>query len=493
MTEKFSKTSSNRHNRGVWLHASSVLRSSDDLKTSIKTLMTTQTSSWRALGAAVFFSAATLASAQDSGPLIDTLVRKGILTDQEAEDLRIDLLRDFGASSPGKLDVAPAVTKLRISGDARIRYQYDNEQTNGVPAELDRNRYRYRFRLGLTANLGPKWSTGVRFESAAGATSTNSDLARGTDNFSKTDDAVFLGQVFVQYNDLHVLGAEQLDVRVGKFAHKFFNPGVNGFWIDSDINFEGLAEELVYEDIAGGTDLALRAGQFFLNSNSGPITTTNQSNTPSTLFVTQIDVSNVSAGTGTGWRVAPTLVAFAAPADHDKSLSSVASQANDNAIYTDLATVLVPAEYSFLLKNGVPLAFYGSYGVNLQGEDRADRLYGAAPASKFDQLFNAGVRFGANKLAGDYQLVAEYRYVEAGAYTSILLDSDFNGGYLGGKGPIFSAIYSFTDAVTATVTYFSSVNIDPNQPAGTGSSSTRGNGLGFGQAQVLQIDLSAKF
>ena len=448
--------------------------------------MITQTLSRLAFGAALLAGAASYLQAQDSGPLIDALVRKGILTDQEAEEIRADLLRDFGTSSPGKLDISSSVTKLRIAGDARVRYQYDNEQPNGNGGDnLDRSRYRYRFRLGFTASLGPKWTTGVRFESNAGATSTNNDLGSGTDNFSKATDGVNVGQVFLQYNDIGVLGSDALDLRVGKFAHKFFNPGVNGFWIDSDINFEGLAEELVYEDLLGKTDFALRAGQFILNANS---TAGSDVNSPSTLFITQAELGQVSAANGSGWRVAPTFVAFAAPSEHDAGFATPATQANDSAIYTDLATVLVPAEYVLALKNGKPLAFYGTYGINLQGDDRSDRLYAAEDPSSYDQMFNLGVRYGATKLAGDYQLTAEYRYVETGAYTSLLLDSDFNAGRLGAKGPIVSASYNFTDAVTGTITYFNAFNIDPDQPTNTGT-----NGLGFGKAQVLQIDLSAKF
>ena len=450
-------------------------------------MTTRSTVSRLALGAALVAGATSLAQAQDSGPLVDALVRKGILTDQEAEEIRADLLRDFGTSSAGKVEVSSPVTKLKIAGDARVRYQYDNEQPNpaGAANNMDRSRYRYRLRLGMTANLGPKWSAGVRFESAPGATSTNNDFGSGSDNFSKASDSVYFGQVFIQYNDAGFLGADGVDVRLGKFGHKFFNPGVNGFWIDSDINFEGAAEELAYDDLFGPADLALRAGQFILNANS---TAGSKVNNPSTLFITQAELSNVSAATKTGWRVAPTLVAYAAPSDHDAGFATPAAQANDTAIYTDLATVLVPAEYSILLKNGQPLAFYGTYGVNLQGDDRSDRLYGAADPSSYDQLFNAGVRYGAGKLAGEYVLTAEYRYVESGAYSSVLLDSDFNAGRLGGAGPIISGSYNFTEAVTATITYFNSFNIDGNQPTGSAT-----NGLGFGKAQVLQIDLSAKF
>ena len=64
------------------------------------------------------------ALAQDSGPLIDILVKKGIVTDQEAEDLRADLVRDFATNTAaGKLNLGSGLTELRLSGDLRARYE----------------------------------------------------------------------------------------------------------------------------------------------------------------------------------------------------------------------------------------------------------------------------------------------------------------------------------------------------------------------------------
>ena len=149
------------------------------IKNSLKTL---------ALLGSLVIGAGTIACAQDSGPLIDALVKKGILNDQEAEDIRTDLARDFAVnSSAGKLELSSSLTKLKISGDARVRYQYDNEIPNspGLANNRDQNRYRYRIRFGAVADLGANWSAGFRMETASGATSTNADLGGGTDNFCR--------------------------------------------------------------------------------------------------------------------------------------------------------------------------------------------------------------------------------------------------------------------------------------------------------------------
>jgi hypothetical protein len=462
------------------------------------------TNKWLALLGSLALGVSSVAFAQDSGPLIDALVKKGILTDQEGEDLRVDLQKDFGTTSPGKLDIASSVTKLKIAGDVRVRYQYDNEQPNTGAApstanDRDRNRYRYRVRLAFVADLGPKWSAGLRFETASSATSTNADLGAGTDNFDKVGDGVFFGQAYLNYKNTGILGSDTVDVRLGKLPHKFFNPGVNGFWIDTDINFEGIAEEIVYSDLGiKDSTLSVRAGQFILNNNAanaatGPGGVVNKSVSPSLLLMGQIEYATKR------WKVAPTIVAFAAPADHDRGAANTFvavpgnnPQSNDSAVYTDLVTVLLPLEYTFKL-GAKPAAVYATYGVNLLGEERAQRLASATTAAQKalvdddNQIYNVGVRYGENKNPGDYQLVAEYRHVGNGSYSSLLLDSDFNSGLLNGEGFILTSAYSFTSAVTATVSYFNSFNIEGNRVPGA----SRGNG--FGEAQVLQIDLSAKF
>ena len=78
------------------------------------------------------FAAAVLcagpAFAQDSGPLIDSLVKKGLNNDQEAEDLRADLVKDFASStSAGKLNLSSSITDFKLSGDVRMRHQYETQ------------------------------------------------------------------------------------------------------------------------------------------------------------------------------------------------------------------------------------------------------------------------------------------------------------------------------------------------------------------------------
>lgn len=105
------------------------------------------------------------AVAQDSGPLIEALLRKGILTDQEAEDLRADLANNNTATL-ASTSLMPNMTKLIISG--RIQYQFagldtDISGTAADPAYVN-HAFLRRVRLGLKANFSNGWSSFINYD-----------------------------------------------------------------------------------------------------------------------------------------------------------------------------------------------------------------------------------------------------------------------------------------------------------------------------------------
>jgi hypothetical protein len=453
--------------------------------------------------AGLLLLAATPARAQDSGPLLDLLVKKGIVSDQEAEDLRSELLKDFAVNSPaGKLDLSTRVAKFALTGDVRARFQYDNEVANnfaGVPGtgyNNDRSRYRYRIRFGPTVTLANNWQMGFRLETAAGSTSTNDDFgAAGSANFAKDGNTAFVGQAWIEYAATNWHGLDRVNFKVGKAAHPFFSPGVNGFWIDTDINPEGLTEEITWLNaFKPGWSLALRGGQYVLSANSR---TTERLggflNNPSVLLMGQAELAKTYTYENNpyGFRFAPAFVLFAGAESTGTTLNQADSATTTN--YDNLATVILPIEYTFKVNNR-PLAAYATYGYNYLGEKRTNWLYStsataltltsaAGNPSAYNQMFNAGFRYGATRNPGDWQVTGEWRYVEPGAYTAILLDSDFNGGRTNGTGFIASLTYALTDAVNFTTTYFSARNIDKDSPST----------VGFNRADVLQVDFSARF
>ncbi|HSI85638.1 MAG TPA: hypothetical protein VK970_17785, partial [Candidatus Methylacidiphilales bacterium] len=72
--------------------------------------------------------ASTAVFAQDSA-LVEALVKKGILTNQEAEEIRTDLVKEYQKTGGGKIELGNHITKLKLYGDARLRYTWDQRST----------------------------------------------------------------------------------------------------------------------------------------------------------------------------------------------------------------------------------------------------------------------------------------------------------------------------------------------------------------------------
>src|SRR6266404_975335 len=81
--------------------------------------------------AAAFFSGTVSIQAQDARPFVDLLVRKKIITDQEAEEVRAELTKEVATTSAGKWKLSAPITELELYGDIRVRYDYRGGETAG--------------------------------------------------------------------------------------------------------------------------------------------------------------------------------------------------------------------------------------------------------------------------------------------------------------------------------------------------------------------------
>src|SRR5688500_14956493 len=98
-----------------------------------------------AVAAALSLDTAPAVRADQNGVLLKVLVRKGILTEQEAAAVKSEVSKekareartaaksapDAAAPAPDgpwtKLDLRESVETLRLYGDLRLRYQYDDK------------------------------------------------------------------------------------------------------------------------------------------------------------------------------------------------------------------------------------------------------------------------------------------------------------------------------------------------------------------------------
>jgi hypothetical protein len=63
--------------------------------------------------------------AQEVGEVLDLLVEKNLITPADSERVRAAAAKAYATTPAGKLNLSNSVTELKLYGDGRLRYQYD--------------------------------------------------------------------------------------------------------------------------------------------------------------------------------------------------------------------------------------------------------------------------------------------------------------------------------------------------------------------------------
>ena len=183
---------------------------------------------------------------QSSDALLDKLVQKGVLTAEEAKELRNETKNDFDKNYRKQTRMPDWVTSLRFTGDFRGRFEENNAENDQY---VDRNRYRYRVRFAAIASLIDNFEVGLRVASGNPQTNPGGTLVGGSPITANTDlnslesrkflwvDAAYAKWTPIKNSDWTVTGT------IGKMDNPFQLS--NMIW-DYDINPEGAAVQIVY-------------------------------------------------------------------------------------------------------------------------------------------------------------------------------------------------------------------------------------------------------
>jgi hypothetical protein len=472
--------------------------------------------------------------AQDSGALLDLLVRKKIITDQEAEEVRAELTKEAATTSAGKWKLSNPITELELYGDARVRYEIRNgeDQTDDTQ---QRNRSRYRLRLGLRGILADDWFFGVRLETSANERSTNVTFGDDTSTsspggggpFAKGSDGIAVGQAYLGYK-----GFRDITLTAGKMP----NPMISTLMVwDPDIDPEGLAEQWKHTFKFGsaesepvsyskdGTllpagknkapepqltiDVFINFAQFVYDDANpenplGPRPTTTGNG--GTQLIPNTDAFLLAWQVGAKFTFPNTLYAQIAPALYnytgngdtfnihyqggDPNLSNSASVAQNQSGINSLLVFDLPVEVGWKLGE-LPMRLFADFAVNLDGDDRAAA---AGHPGKGDQryAYQVGICAGQLKKKGDWQLNVFWQRQDQYALDPNLVDTEFWDSKLNLQGIGMTLAYMLSDAVWAQLLYGYAEQADHS--LGTG---------GFGDIginpmknyQIFQADLNIKF
>jgi polyhydroxyalkanoate synthesis regulator phasin len=108
------------------------------------------------------------ATAQESGALIDALIRKGILTHQEAEDIRADLVRENNTVPSRAMAGGKSTDRLSVGMRMQLQQVYLDTDVDGAllgPAATQ-HAFLRRMYFTLKAGVGGNWGATMTYDFA---------------------------------------------------------------------------------------------------------------------------------------------------------------------------------------------------------------------------------------------------------------------------------------------------------------------------------------
>lgn len=501
-----------------------------------------------AAAAALAVSAVTPAWADESDVLLKVLVRKGILTETEATAVKSEVAKEkaktaktaaatsskIGIGSEGgalsKLDLSKSVETLKLGGDLRLRYQYDDKDAQYEPNVAvnngqhrstnsnQRSRWRFRLRLDGEVKLTDSWTAGVQLQTNNASDSGNQDFKDGFSDYN-----IYISKAYLKWHN------DWLTVSGGKFDNPFYSTDL--VW-DPDINPNGLAQRIdLMKFLAGKPDesfakdgktlapaaaspweLSLVAGQFIFDDNPESLPD-NDNSTDSYIFETQL-IGSYKFANGVKVTLAPGwFIANAASVSDVINGNAFVDNAHVNGANRDLNLLLMPGDVSFTLA-GIKTKVLWDFAYNLEGRKRAENILGLtylandhgqssddgvtdpddkrSKHSAVDDLaFLVGFQLGENKKKGDWSFRADYRQTGIAAVDPNLNDDDFALGELNTRGFHLVLGYNLTDFATFSVRYDQAWNLRQEL---YGGEVTSGNAIGDSNViRFLAVDLMVKF
>ena len=469
-----------------------------------------------AVSGAVLLMAGQIALADSTTDIVDALVSKGVLTEEEGK------LITKGAQSKAKADEKANKSRVKVSdvidnaefyGNMRARYEYRDGVGVGATAnssyqEEKRNRARGKLEFGIKTNSG-KWysdiaiATGTNSSGISSARSDNFTFGGGDTNYNAKE-GIYLKRAMLGWNP-----TEWLTLEAGRMNNPLYTTPM--VW-DADYQTTGFQEKVKFN--LGNTEIFGVAGQWangawdsknFNGANGGTDTAGNAS--ANYLFAFQGGLKTPVTDASSA-KVAITQYIYGGQRGGSTSkyapgfsYTKAGAATNANSV-NDLDITEVPAELNYMTSSSIGLRLYGDYVYNHSGGDRA-RNAGASYASYDgeDTAWLLGLRvasakdlksFEGNKgKAGDWSANLWYQEMGAFAIDPNLNDSDFFDSRLNMKGYVFKGQYNIEDNVFFNLAYGHGQRL--NRDLATPYTAGNDLALNIDKMNLLQLDLTYKF
>jgi polyhydroxyalkanoate synthesis regulator phasin len=463
-----------------------------------------------AVSGAVLLMAGQFALADSTTDIVDALVSKGVLTEEEGK------LISKGAQSKAKADEKANKSRLKVGefidnaemyGNMRARYEYRTGTGVGaaVSQEEERNRARGKFELGVKTNSGNWYSdiafaTGTNSSGVSSARSDNFTFGGGT-NYNQKE-GIYLKRAMLGWN-----ATSWLTIEAGRMNNPLYTTAM--VW-DADYQVSGFQEKVKFN--VGNTEIFGVAGQWTngkwdsLSFNGANGTTDTQgSSSNSLLFAFQGGLKSPITETSSA-KIAITQYVYGGQRGTTSGTAYTASTntavygtaAKDSVYGLDITEI--PAELNYMATSSIGLRVYGDYVYNHSAQDRANLANQSAFGGE-DTSWLLGLRiasakdlksFEGNKAkAGDWSANIWYQEIAAYAQDPNLNDSDFFDSRLNLKGGVFKAQYNLEDNVWFNLAYGHGTRL--NRSLGTPYTAGNDLGLNIDKMDLLQLDVTYKF
>ncbi len=187
--------------------------------------------------------------ADPQDPLLNLLLQKGMLTEDEArkvqaeaEALKTNALENAMAPAESKWKLNKAIKNIELYGDLRVRFEDRQAQVPDGRVQLDRARA--ALRLGLRGDAFDDFYYGLRLETAANPRSPWVTLGSSSGGipyqgpYGKSTSSIYLGQIYLGWHP-----ESWFDVTLGRMPNPLYTTPM--VW-DSDLNPEGAVERFKY-------------------------------------------------------------------------------------------------------------------------------------------------------------------------------------------------------------------------------------------------------
>lgn len=408
-------------------------------------------------------------SAQSSDALLNKLVEKGILTTDEAKQLKTETDKNFTTAYAVKSGMPEWVTSLKFNGDFRGRFDSISPENEDSVA---RNRWRYRTRFGFVATIKDDFEVGLRLASGDVDAGVSSGLSGLSLNQSYQNNAskkgVILDQAYSKWSPLHTADWKG-SLAFGKMENPFVFSEV-GQGMDVDYTPEGGALTLEHkfnesqtvrwingafildEIAASSADPYLVGTQLRLESKWSKRVTSSAG----VMLFSFSNVDRLSNGSVPNANFGNT-----------RAVPSGTNQANGIPLYK-FNPILSDVSVGYLF-DSVPL-YNGAFPVKLAGTYLVNP---AAPSSADNHGWTVGFVLGKAGKRGTWELAYSYKWLGANSIWEEVVDDDFGAywattagmgfgandapGFFSGtnvRGHITKLSYSPTDFLTLSLKWY---------------------------------------